>query len=190
MKLPKVRKAPCTMEEYKLLLVNSGYERIGKGVYATVYARPGSKTVIKVGTVDYGFRNDGYLAFLRKVDPSNPHLPRVNAMRLYRDIQDPDNGTTCYYVVMMERLSPFMTIPYTKRRQLFHNLGLKNFRCLRPGVSNNNNIDRYHLRKVAKVLDSLYSKYRSDMHTGNIMWRRSRGRAPELVIVDPISRLW
>jgi hypothetical protein len=177
------------MREYRDKLVYRGYECIGRGIFSYVYARPGSCQVIKVGTVDYGFRNDGYLAFLRKVDPTNPHLPKISAVRLYRDLQDPENGRTCYYVVVMERLSPFASIPYPKRRKLFQELGLKNFRCLRPGISSNGNIDCFKLRKVATILDSLYTTYKADIHTGNIMWRRRRGRRPELVIVDPISVL-
>lgn len=187
MKLPLVKKATLSWWAYETMLRDRGYEVIGSGVYARVYSKPGSGHVIKVGTADHGFKSDPYLAFLRKIDPTNVHFPRVHKVEMYRDtVYDCSIGRSSYYVVTMERLEKFERVHWKRREKVFTSLGLTNYHCLHEGCSTRINRDNFQLRKLAYALDDLYSKHKEDLHSDNLMWRVN-GSAPQLVIVDPVS---
>lgn len=72
-----------SVEQLDKFLTDKGYERLGAGIFSSVYGKPGDKTVIKVSK-----REDVcWLRYARWVmnQPANKHLPKIFSLRTYKD---------------------------------------------------------------------------------------------------------
>ena len=190
MKIPRVVKTNISIDDYKKTLHADGYRYVGSGLYATVYSKKNSRFAIKIARM----REDGYLDYLRLIDPSNPFFPKVYSVKCfsYRNADYPwDNYS--YYVVKMERLVPFNTVNGEKRERIFEQIGLDDICQLDEFEINElhsylkeSKAKKPKLFQVIRTLKKLYRKSESDLHDGNVMWRVKRKGIPQLVITDPV----
>lgn len=174
-------------------LSNLGYEELDSGSYATVYAIPGSAYVCKVGYVDGSLKEDAYLRFLSKMPTTNPLFPKIEAVGIFHfsgDVPDGYKGEYAdYYIVHMERLATYDSIPDTKIAAGLGSHGLESIYQLEDWSLKHKPIKKpsQYMEKAIRVLARLYKLFEEDIHQGNVMWRHSNAKVPQLVITDPIA---
>ncbi|RYD61497.1 MAG: hypothetical protein EOP83_16870 [Verrucomicrobiaceae bacterium] len=79
-------------EEIEDVLIDKGYESLGRGNFSAVYAKPGSSTVIRIGDND-----DAWPQYARVcMKQTNPHFPRIERIGTRHGV----------LVARMERLYP------------------------------------------------------------------------------------
>lgn len=161
-------------------LTDHGYELLGSGIYASVYAKKNENIVLKVGQHDA--TDDPWIDYIEWMgtQQSNCHFPRVGKIWWHTD----DKGKR-FYVVAMERLTHHINAAQTI---------CSKFQSLDNWVTSGgkvNELDRYlkDWRSSNKDLVSAFVKmrkkfplYKLDMHPANILFR---GNVP--VITDPLS---
>ena len=77
------------------MLEKAGYEKIGYGMYANVFAKPGADHVLKL----FGYRDQAYRDFVNMtIQEPNIHFPKFKGkmMKVTKD----------YYAIRMEKLEP------------------------------------------------------------------------------------
>lgn len=204
MELPAIEFCDVTLDKYRIDLIRAGYEEIGEGAYATVYAHPDEDFVVKVGQVDFfkrmmtkpaclsdydkdkileEWRADGYLNFLHSIEKNNPYFPKIHGVKFFANIRAGHH----YYVIKMERLYPLGSLDKHLLSKTFTvntgTVGFKDFcKSLFRGELNKNK----HLTTANKVLLALFKTCSSDVHTGNIMIRKGL-RGNHVVITDPAA---
>jgi len=86
---------PSKMDDATRILYNAGYEQVGEGYYAEVFARPDDKYVLKL----FDYRDAQYRKFVAMaMNNRNPHYPQFRG-KLIKVAAE-------YYAVRMEMLSP------------------------------------------------------------------------------------
>jgi len=173
MKLPKIHKEHLEREDFVKMLRSKGYRHLSSGAFASVYAKKGEKHVIKIGRVD----EDGYIDYVKKMDSRNPFFPKIRNIKIFRD-SDKDK----WYAIKMERLIPYHKV---RSNDLERKLGIAYQGIDMLDSPADIMTPNKHFRKFLKVLDKLYDNHNSDIHEGNIMFRK-RGRGHQLVVTDPI----
>src|SRR5882672_7966256 len=146
------------MNHYQFLefLERHGYEKLGRGCNASVWAKPGSSKVIKVGNTCDSWL--GYIVWAMSKGYVGNHAPRVDSFKVNKD----------YFVAVMERL---------------HCIGSKNRELMRKVTPDTNMISENipEWKTFGKEFMAQFG-YNNDLHNENWM-QRSNG---ELVLTDPI----
>lgn len=163
---------PPTRKDAVQILKSNGYERLGDGEFATVFAKKGNKhEVLKL--VDN--HDDAYLAYLDMVrqHQDNPHFPKVGKLITI---------TPEYSAVRMEKLSPV---------QLSDVRGIINdIREYLEDYTTTDTMKDYFgafpkfkeaMLILRTFMEQQYSDWDWDLHIGNIMFRGNT-----LVFTDPI----
>jgi hypothetical protein len=194
----KVKTTRKDFYRYKSDLIDAGYRQLGHGAFASVWAKPYSKTVLKIGYVD---NNESYLQFVKKsVKKNNPYFPKFFAITIFEHKGSPD-----YFVLEMERLRPlprkvdfcfdvtddnkYISDPVGQyAHALLTDLHLTQRVAQR--ISNKLKIKLTPVNQEAraacsKVLDRLLRKWRGDFHDRNIMLRKEKTFST-LVFTDPV----
>lgn len=183
MKLGKPIAVTMNRWAYIDFLKANKFKSVGSGLYADVFARPKDDYVIKVGGVRYNsWDKDGYVGFLKRINPNNPLFPKIRAVQLCQPINDDP-----FYVVEMERLLKFSSrkIDSQTKKSSLQNLGLSKIWDLESYVIDKlEESEHKHMQGAAKILSKLYHCHMEDIHDGNIMWRQN-GNQVHLVITDP-----
>jgi hypothetical protein len=171
---------------------NKGYVEIGKGAYATAYARPDEDVCYKVGLFPYKQPwSDGYLGFLQQVHQAaeNPFFPKIQELRIYHNAETNQS----WYCVAMEKLKPLpknweesrKVSPFSKVCLRVVRLAdgeklkqFKGFLRLLYGVSKTDT----ELHEVYESLVEAKPAFGMDLHDGNF-----RMRGDQVVITDPYA---
>lgn len=175
-------------------LDNQGYEILGSGAYADVYAKPGEKFVIKtVGN------EDCYVDFVSLLSRNmNPHLPRVGKIRTFVDRSSRNNPIT-WFIIPIERLTPVDIRKHIQREDVMFAMAasiILNPRhdhmsyFIRPMLPKSPHEIYEELKdKFPKLVEAIEfvstnfnNKCEIDIHDENIMFR-----GDTLVIIDPVS---
>lgn len=196
MKIPGISRTKLSYDDYVNQLRSQGYRLLGYGAFAQVYAKKGEKNVIKIGYVD-NWKYDGYLAFLKAVDPSNSLFPKIRSVQrfYYKEkkwseiFESEYEALDRYYVVEMERLVSMYKVPHKKQKEVYARHGMQNFHdlCQAGYWWTPPRFKTKRARTAYKILDKLYQTYDEDIHDGNVMFRQSKTGKYELVITDPIA---
>src|SRR6266853_712829 len=148
------------MKQYQFLarLERHGYEKLGRGCNASVWAKPGSSKVIKVGNTHDSWL--GYIVWAMEKGYVGNKAPRVDTFKV----------TNNYFVAVMERLQKLNT----KNNKLRHKLS--------PDTSEFSETVPLEWKTFVKEFTGRFDQS-YDMHDENWM-QRSNG---ELVLTDPIA---
>lgn len=196
MQIPNITRTKLSYEDYVDGLKAKKYRLIGYGAFAQVYAKKGGNTVIKVGLVD-SWHEDGYVAFLKALDPSNKLFPKIHSVyRFYyknkrwsnlfgEEIEVSDR----YYVVEMERLVPLSRVKNADLKVIYERHGITSiFDFGQEGYGfKTPKFKTKRARTAHQILSNLYKKYDEDIHDNNVMIRQGKSGKAELVITDPVS---
>lgn len=151
-------------------------ERLGSGSYATVYSKPKSNTVIKVGSDN----EDGWIRYAaelvknKKKFAKNPYLPKIKSLKFYYN----EKKDFFFYVAKIEKLKDLDTATdraYDVTKVLEHMMD----NC---GISARNMLpidDK--LKEAMNFILSLGLD--TDIHSGNVMIRGKK----QLVFTDPVQ---
>jgi hypothetical protein len=153
------------------LVHRRGIRQVGRGMFASVFAVPKEKTVIKV------CRDKAYLAFIRMVvdeHHDNPWFPQIVSAEVCFPKKEP-----WYFVVEMERLRKGTSKELYSVVQLL-DVHLDEILLIGKALQVSS-IKLKHLAHMRAALRKLFKKFGPDFHSGNIMFR---GKQP--VIIDPI----
>lgn len=189
MKLATVKTTTTSYRTYTDMLIEQGYLMIGSGLFAEVYSKKGCDHVIKVGCLRSinGWHTDGYVGFLRRLDLSNPLFPAITQVERFALVEK-NVVSSRYYVVKMERLIEYHNIRSSAREAALNKIGVESVDEFeestgrRGGPFKSNVVNQAH-----RILQALWSKYSSDLHTGNVMWREIKANEYQLVITDPAT---
>ncbi len=179
-----VNRKPVKKSLKKLL---NGYEWVGEGLFADVYAKV--DRVIKI--INKGSDDKAYLRYLRRIglESENPYFPKVYKVERCID------GKGKYIAVHMERLLDYCDTDGEVQRK-----ALKALKAEYPEDLQANEWDDSYDRasmykdRIAKTnnpaarecLEILLEIVANDCHEGNLMWRKV-GRKFQLVITDPVA---
>ena len=156
------------MSNFTIELTKHGFNKVGSGSFGIVYEKPGYPWLFKIFHID-----PAYLEFLKWAikNQSNPYIPKIKGK-----ILKINNDT---FAVRMEKLQRFNDTG-NEKLELFYNklldLGYFGFTDeVRDWFDRN-------FPGFSDIIDALKkSKFKIDIHTGNIMMR---GEVP--VIIDPL----
>ena len=169
------------------ILQNAGYQYLGSGNYANVYAKPGANHVIKL----FGHSDLAYPKFIELVQSNpNPHFPKFKGKMM--------KVTNDYYAIQMERLSPLpadakaysnidagsSTIGYALNDYTRQAAGLPNNDLsanLIPTIMDELEKTQSGIKEACSLIASL-SGVVYDIHKNNLMLRGNT-----LVITDPVA---
>jgi len=158
------------------ILKNAGYEHLGSGTLALIFAKPNSSTCLKLFLTS----DQAYIEFINMVMRiPNPHFPKFKGKLI--------KVTNDYYAIQMERLTPitsemrYMTDTIDNYTTDIHYNGvaghitlenMKNIEKKQPGIT-----------EACDIIANNISKRRMiDMHSANFMMRGN-----VLVIIDPVA---
>lgn len=180
MKLDELTRPP--LEDAFAILRGKGYEQIGAGQQAWVWAKPGADTVLKL----FKAQDRAYWAFanLTKTHP-NPHFPHLfgKVIRVTQFVR----------AVRMERLAPLPDDRIDDARALETYLDYPSFEQYSAHSSNpdmakmewQDVVDLFHREPNLKVACDLIlynlGHWNMDLHSKNVM---TRGEM--LVLTDPV----
>ncbi|SRR5258706_488059 len=150
--------------QYENKLCAKGYNSIGKGLYANVFAKPNSDHVVKVA----GFDNwPTYIKWATKNGYAGKFAPKVKSLKFY------DN----FYVASMERLvgtlnefESFSSIHHA----LYWDITRRHWNDETPSEATD---------LIAFVSELKYAGLANDWHKGNVMVRKDG----QIVVTDPLS---
>lgn len=151
--------------------------KLGSGAFAEVYGRDNWRRVIKIG-----HKWDSYLKYVQLIGllNPNPYFPQIYHVHMY--VHEGDH----YYMIEMEKLLRWKSIPTRFRDQALEKLGCESlWQADRPRLAEDSG---RHEEELARVLRKLYYKNQggSDVHFNNVMWRK-KGRGYEMVYTDPVA---
>lgn len=192
MKLDPAKRTNVTYDDYVDALKSAGYKCIGSGSFASVYAKHGSKTVIKVGLLDLydTWKDDGYVSFLKIIDPKNPMFPKIVRVERYIFRHNPSlpyaiDNTGRYYVVEMERLADHRAVSWKTRREVLNRIGLTSIYDF--GRIKHRKLKSVWAIRANAILERLWRYRIKDMHDGNVMFRKKKDGKVQMVITDPAT---
>ena len=172
------------------------WSRIGRpgqqAVAYTVDRKPDKNQVVKV--VDMVNTADPAYQFLRlcKSHQNNPHFPQIYNVKQY-----PAKNGGYHMIINMERL---YHISHTDENILYELFGIENNGTLDIHITNLDlmfdepetrkliiELTKFKsLKQAMRLLEPLFKNYMPDMHSGNIMYRKTPN-GPVLVFLDPIQ---
>lgn len=151
-----------------------GYRKIACGCFGSVYAKRGSKTIIKIA-----YDDSAYLKFIKYVitNQPNPWLPKVKDVKVYKT---DDGDVIC---VKMERLKPVPFGGYpalSDRIRSYVEGNLDNAEIIKSQLTAR--LWKF-LNEAKKALQSLvvFDNCEWDLHNENLM-----RRGKQFVIIDPL----
>jgi hypothetical protein len=165
------------------------YDRIGSGLYGTVYGHDNSNIVYKTGQIYHTqwsesdtqeICTDAYWCIIQelaKLKKHNKFFPKIYGCRVYQY-----NDETPVYVVAMERLKSMVQmhdINNIKEWRLFRNEIYSSSVC--PVRRWKYNPTQF--KQAISLLNTVKVTHNKswDLHSGNFMWRENR-----IVITDPL----
>ena len=186
MKLSNVKTTDVSIYEYKKRLRKQGYRKLGSGLYAEVYGKKGCDHVIKIGALETAWHKDGYVGFLRHIDPSNPMFPKIKTVERF-NVMEKSTIAGRYYVVKMERLIEYTNVQWKTCKEVYDRMGIETFYDFEEPPTYAPAFKSKFAARAYKILHKLWSKYRDDLHDGNVMWRKKKDGRYQLVITDPAT---
>lgn len=188
MKLPSAVDTNVSFKDFMKQLKNEGYRKLGSGLYAHVFAKKGVEGVIKVGNLDDRlWHEDGYVAFLRMIDPSNPLYPEIHSIQRYNvRTKGKRYPADRYYVVHMERLIDSESTSWKKQEEALEALGIDDIYDLEVKKRYLPKFKSKWFKEAYSALHKLWRTYSDDLHEGNVMWRK-RDKGYQMVITDPAT---
>lgn len=139
---------------------------IGTGLYSSVLSRPDLNYVVKIFYKDPGYET--YLKYMTKYQ-NNPHVPKIRGK-----VMTVGRG---FKVVRLERLEPYNYKPEQQRSLEVIDDYISMSKNRRQQAAKD-----FPYQQMIPVLDDILQHTGLDMHSGNVMFRRS---VP--VITDPLS---
>jgi hypothetical protein len=156
--------------EYANKLQKLGFELVGKGLYANVFAIPNTDKVIKVASLD-GWPE--YIRWSTKNGYAGKFAPKVDSLKFYES----------FYVAVMERLVDTMRgfEDYGRTSDQFK-LYKKVIQAWRWNKENGN--DNEGATELVQFMEKLREAgMTGDLHDGNVMVRKDG----QIVVTDPVS---
>src|SRR6266446_4560025 len=150
--------------QYENNLRAKGFEDIGKGLYANVFAKPNSDKVIKVAALDSW---PTYIKWAIQKGYAGKFSPKVYNLKFYDD----------FYVATMERLVG--TMHDFNRSSSIHN---ELYNEITSWYVDENTSEATDLIEFVTKLKA--AKLVGDWHYGNVMVRKDG----QIVVTDPIAR--
>jgi hypothetical protein len=188
MKLDNVKSTSVSFNEYKKRLRKQGYRKLGSGLYAEVYSKKGCNHVIKLAHMcDHLWHHDGYLAYLRHIDPSNPMFPRIKSVERFNYKEPKHKQLVRYYAVKMERLIEYEDVDWDTCDAEFKRMGIESFYDFEEPPAYAPKLKDKVVKSAYKTLQKLWRKFSNDLHDGNVMWRKEKQGRYQLVITDPAT---
>ena len=170
---------PDTMRDAHYKLEQAGYDRIGEGIFAWIYSKPGADHVLKL----FRSTDRAYMDFVKVVTVNpNIHFPKFKGKMMKVN----DN----YYAIRMEKLSETIDHGTAHILKAYINKGKYPKTYNGPKASTTYAISQMNdLEKEQPgittacdiIAKTLAPKYVVDLHTENIMMRGNT-----LVIIDPV----
>lgn len=173
----------------KKWLLENNFERIGRGMFSSVYASNTENFVVKVND---GYIDESYINFVDFCQKNNsPHLPKIGKIKKYNN----------FYIIFIEKLTPlqdFFGMDTTATLKFFNycidiidsnnDLDFKKDKIIenfkeRTTEELSENILKQIIEisiLMAKFKKELPDRERLDLHDGNIMLRGNI-----LVVIDP-----
>lgn len=171
---------PVDMYDADEVLNNSGYEQIGRGHFAKIYAKRGSDHVLKL----FASHDMSYPRFVNMtIQNPNTHFPQFKGKMM--------KITDTYYAIRMEKLSPIsvnsldQSILKLMREYINHQVD-DSFRPF-PRMETMSRLEKMQ-PGITEACDGVAELLKQggaislDLHSGNVM---KRGNT--LVIIDPVS---
>jgi hypothetical protein len=157
----KVKSLARNMRKYIELMEQRGYKVIGKGSYATVLHKKGSKQVLKVFSHDAGYER-----FLRVITRYKSCIyPKVGPLKKHLV-----NGKISFSSIRIEKLSPI-----SRNHKAIYTLEAIRYRPPNLHIFNPEEI-----KAIRRLTSYRHSKGSWDIHSGNVMVR-----GKQVVIIDP-----
>lgn len=166
---------------YMNRLIDDGYERLGTGHWAEVFAKPTDKTVIKVG---HNADIDGWITYterLKKLKP-NVHFPVVKNIEYH---PSPFPSGKMWYTADIERLSP---VEMSKKRITYQRWTSELEAFIRDDRPTSPDFPPSLLEAAKTLRDTFGSNNRWDFTYRNLMVRDLNKPSEMLVITDPLYR--
>lgn len=160
-------------------LKNTEYEKLklGAGLYAAVFAKPGSNVVYKFfDNNDSGYLN--YLEYIRK-HQNNPHVPKIIGKLIKLDFSKRQGVNTKTplqaYMIKLERLEP-LNLNDTEQLKIYQNI----VALFSAFLSNSTDSIRFIQRmeksspQLVDVVGDINTMTNGfvDIHDGNVMFRK------------------
>jgi|SRR5882724_4524028 len=171
--IPAQSRAFCSNREGKIMsriqyensLRAKGFEDIGKGVYANVFAKPNSDKVVKVANLDSW---PTYIKWATENGYAGKFAPKVDSLKFHDD----------FYVATMERLVGTMHDFYHRASSIHNEL----YHEITSWYVDESTSEATDLIKFVTKLKA--AKLTGDWHFGNVMVRKDG----QIVITDPSAR--
>ena len=162
------------------ILMNAGYEMLGYGIFANVYAKPGENGVLKLfDSEDEAYQKFVYMA----MSNPNPHFPKFKGKMM--------KITDEYYAIRMEKLTPLPDTPdtasYAKKISAYVKLIQNKSGRIRSDadelISDIDEIEKEQpgIKYACNMIGNRFKEEIIDIHNDNIMLRGNI-----LVITDPV----
>lgn len=187
MKLANVKTTDVSFNDYRKQLRKQGYRKLGSGLYAEVYGKKGVNHVFKIGRLETVWHEDGYIGFLRHIDPSNPMFPKIKSVERFNVLKK-NVVQSRYYAVKMERLIEYESVKWEVCQKVFNRMGIESFYDFEDPPKYAPTFKSKFAARAHKILHKLWDKYHDDLHDGNVMWRKKEGGKYQLVITDPATK--
>lgn len=171
---------PVDMYDANEVLNNSGYEQIGRGHFAKIYAKRGADHVLKL----FASYDSAYIQFVNMtIQNPNIHFPKFKGKMM--------KITDTYYAIRMEKLSPLsvnnldQSILKLMKEYINHQVD-DSFRPF-PRMETMSRLEKMQpgIIEACDVVAELLKQGGAislDLHSGNIM---KRGNT--IVITDPVT---
>jgi len=180
-------------------LKSNGFEKLGGGVFAAAWAKPGHNRVVKVSNR----QDDCWIKFAQwsMAKTNNTHLPKIPWIKRY---QGKRKGiATEFFITIIERLKPLTKTAIARINDpgvllgLMHyaNLDYNTEQSIEKAMSKQPNPQQFSDRKVLtkyknhpfikaiQQISNISGDCWSDLHSGNLMVRNDG----TIIITDPIA---
>ena len=160
-------------------LQNTDYQKLklGSGLYATVFAKPGSDVVYKF----FDSNDKGYLNYLDyiKQNQSNPHVPKIIGRLIPLDFSKRQGVSTKspmnVYLIKLERLSP-LNLNNPKHVKIYQNI-VALFNAFTSNSPQSTQFIQRMEKSSPKLVDVVadigdITNGEPDIHDGNVMFRK------------------
>jgi len=157
-----------TEYSYGMFLLRHGFICIGHGLFSSVYAKPGSSRVIKIGTGTDAWAHYALWGTAKRY--AGTFCPKVYSLKFHRG----------FYVAVMERLVCTL-LDYSSQNSHQARLWLLMSEAMNGRMSNNHRLPPSALKFAQACREA---EFANDLHQGNFMIRANG----HLVVIDPCAR--
>jgi len=180
-------------------LKQNGFKKLGGGVFAVAYGKPGHNRIVKVSKR----QDDCWIKFAQWAmsKTNNKHLPKIPWIKRYQGKRK--GKATEFFITIIERLNPLTKSAITKIADPGVLLGLKHFADLdwvtmetikknynsyvRASSQSRKDFSSQYANhpfvRALRQINNFQGKCYQDLHMGNLM-QRSDGT---VIITDPIA---